>query len=346
MGEVGFWYDTVLMYCMLRKNGYAKDDIYVLYGDGRDGIYGSPNATTTEDPQDVPNFDDDNFASQDDPHDQSTNSTDDQFSFYTPPFCGDTSAQASQGAAEHSDAITDFPAIMPNNKGVVDGDCRPRQMFHCLAHGCDDYHGQRIDQLENGDFLFVWWRGHGAENSTSGEVDLTIHSRGSVSGSQVINWIDEIKVEHRLIAFETCHSGCVSKQIDTTHPKSVVLLSAGCDETSNGLFQPDGDVPHALWSYWTSVVLMGETPNPGSTQVATSNGPVNIKLALGEQLNESFCRSSVATKALMDVTQTPEKHDATGLAFTTTVTGESYVGPSPPSPSLCTPTPTPSPVKE
>jgi len=33
-----FWYDLVLTYRMLIDNGYSHEDVWVLYGDGREDI--------------------------------------------------------------------------------------------------------------------------------------------------------------------------------------------------------------------------------------------------------------------------------------------------------------------
>jgi hypothetical protein len=350
-GNAGFWYDTVLQYCMLRKNGFSPENIYVLYGDGRDGFYIASTAGETG-----------SGASPGSrvPTGQSAagggqgSGIHNPAAYYEPPYCVVTHISTENGGPAETEKISDFPMMMSDGKGIFNNTSRPEQFFECLASGCNprakygvpNYTGGNLQAPSIDGFLYVWWRGHGTVSTASGvgRLNLTVMRNDRISAENLIEWISKIEAKRRLLVFETCNSGCISHDVDTSTPESIVFASSLCLTPSNGYNFFEGDVSHAIWSFWMTAILMGETPNQSSNKIQTNSGEIEIQLSLGGDLNEAFCQSTVATALQSIGSQNPKKVDSLGLAGSTTVTGETTIAGLITGQSRCTPTPTPPPI--
>jgi hypothetical protein len=303
-----FWYDTVLTYCTLKKNGFADEDIYVLYGHGEDGFYfpdwdtqpaGAP-ALTASDPSE---------------------------DYYMPPYCADA---AGAGTAA---PITDFPMTYPATGTGKNGTAsRPRDLLECLANGCDDPASEygTIKPLDERDFLYVWWKGHGFHPGSDGEsVSFQLPGGTWVTAAEVLGWLAKVRAGRRVLVFETCHSGCLGTAIDTVDPPGILLASSGCGETSSNDYQPNGDVTHGVWTYWIDCNLQGEMPNPppGNRIVLPDGTTMVVPLSLGDPLSQVFDQSATAVDRF--ATQTPLKKDECELAPHTTINVADPVGQTP-----------------
>ncbi len=128
-GNAGFWYDTVLTYCMLLKNGFSSDDIYVLYGDGHDSFYRSDDSTQEESrgSADSPSSTDQAASGR-----RRVCAEHDPRAFYEPPYCSASASTAGNAEQSHSSKITDFPMMMPNKQGLMNGRISCKRHFSCL----------------------------------------------------------------------------------------------------------------------------------------------------------------------------------------------------------------------
>ena len=266
----GFWYDTVMMYCMLRENGYADEDIYVLYGHGQDGFYYPADPTPTP------------TGSTPTPKPTPTGSaTPPPTRYYEPPYCHN-----SLPASGEWRKITDFPMVYSLNTDLKNGRCRPQDLFECLERGCflkgsrlNRFHGVSIEPLDENDFLFVWWRGHGSVGSDPGTFTMSLPAGSFVFGTDVVEWVQAIPAGSRLLVFETCCSGCLTKIVEDKYPPTVLLTSTGCDELSDVSYEPD--VLHAVWSYWIAGTLSGFLPNGASTTIEDEEAGTEHTVRLG-----------------------------------------------------------------
>ncbi len=302
--DADFWYDTVLTYCMLRRNGFAEEDIYVLYGHGEDGFY-LPSGNTQASGSSA----------------LTPGNTGEYY--YMPPYCEESLGQ-------RVNPITDFPmTYSATGTGMNAGASRPRDLLECLANGCgaatSDY--GKIERLRARDFLFVWWKGHGTRTSQSpGPIKLTLPGLKSVTSNEVIQWVADVKAGRQLLVFETCHSGCMAEQLDTTDPPGVLFASAGCDEVSNNSYVPKGDVAHGVWSYWVDCILHGAMPNSPPEQMVRlpDESAMKVVLSVGKPLNRVFSESVSAAGYFSD--QHPLKKDECGLAPHTKIIQPDPVG--------------------
>jgi hypothetical protein len=303
-----FWYDTVLTYCALRQNGFADEDIYVLYGEGEDGFY-LPDGDTQ--PAGASAF----------------TTSDTSKHYYMPPYCADA---VGAGTAA---PITDFPMIYPATGTGKNGTAsRPRDLLECLANGCATATSEygTIEPLEKRDFLYVWWKGHGiTSTSDPRSVSFRLPRLTSVTAGEVVGWLAKVRAGRRVLVLETCHSGCIGNTINTVDPPGILLASAECEETSNNSYEPVGDVPHGVWTYWIDCSLQGQMPNPPpDNRVKLPDGTTMlVGLSLGDPLDQVFDQS--ATLVNKFATQTPLKKDECELAPHTTIDDADPVGQTP-----------------
>jgi hypothetical protein len=270
-----FWQDTVLMYCMLRENGFEDQDIYVLYGDGDDEYAGMAPATY-----------------------QSSGVLPPADYYLLPQYCG---------SAGLNSKITDFPVTLPLEKDsktakdglgcyqdgatgkwycrwpacFIDDDsgewkCRPKDIFDCLAHGCPEPRkkfecptcsAEPIPALTANDFLFVWWKGHAEASGGDEETFRILLSGNEVAPETMSEWLSDVPAVHRAFVVETCKSGCLKSLPDDLFGAAegcdpIVLASCACDELS---WSADGwtfeaDHLHGPWSFWVASTLRKELP--------------------------------------------------------------------------------------
>ena len=327
----GFWFDTVMMYCMLRENGYADEDIYVLYGHGQDGFYYPADPVPTQTgPTPTPTPTPDQSA------------TPSPELYYEPPFCH-TSAPASGTWGK----ITDFPMTYSSDRDIGgNGRCRPQELFECLEKGCfagglksNRYHGVNIEKLDANDFLFVWWRGHGSVDDDPETFTMSLPFGASILGTDVIKWVQAIPAASRLLVFETCRSGCMTKIIKSKDPPTVVLAAARCNEFADADYEPD--VLHGVWSYWVAGTLGGFLPNDASTTIKNEEAGTEhaVHLSRGGPVAVSYSESRQATEFLEEE-QHPAIADKQSMAKSMMISVEESPTPTP------TPTDTPVPDPE
>jgi hypothetical protein len=304
--DADFWYDTVLTYCALRRNGFADEDIYVLYGHGEDGFY-LPDGGTQPSGASV------------------STSTATSENYYMPPFC------AGAAGDRWSRPITDFPMVYPatGTGKKKDGTAsRPHELLECLASGCWAFMSEygTIKRLDKRDFLYVWWKGHGFQSTSDpGSVSFTLPGLTSVTADEVVGWLAKVRAGRRVLVLETCHSGCIAGTINTVDPPGILFASAGCGETSSNSYRPVGDVPHGVWTYWVDCSLQGQMPNPPIFPWETA---MSIGLSVGEPLDQVFDQSAKAV-GRFTTRQTPLKKDECDLAPHTTIQVADPVGQTP-----------------
>ncbi len=284
LGNAGYWNDTVLTYCMLRRNGFTDENIYVIYGDGHDGFY-----VRKESVEGL------NAQSQDEDPPLSGG-------YYEYPYCNPTSFEASRNPNRPVQEITDFPFTFETDT-FKNSKCetRPQQVLECLATGCKNpkntlnyagYDGGAIEPLERDDFLYFWWRGHGSIYTENGQMGLNLalgSGLDSIHASEIIDSMSKIQAQKRLMVFDTCESGCIAHDVNTVRPPSIVFTSSTCQEDSTGLFTPPGGVPHALWTYWIDGSLMGGLPEPSQSGFNGVNSIVSTsKFSVGNTLDICF----------------------------------------------------------
>jgi hypothetical protein len=304
-GNEEFWYDTVLTYCMLRQNGFTDENIYVLYGFGKDGFYTISQQETSEvvtseflDEGDLEPVD-----------------------YYLQPYCGGLDLNSGIGPLWVNTAITDFSMAFPNQVfGCTGGICRPEQIFECLAVGCDPrtvfdapaYSADKIDELSTDDFLFVWWKGHGQETGSGADIQHTLSLGGyTVTPEQVNGWLKQIGAGQKLLVFETCHSGCLIDDLGPVQPneqKMVFVASSDCGEESTRTIQHESGIRHGVWSYWIAGTLQGKLPPFGVNPIYPDSGePLTVQLSRGGPFSANYTWSEKATHR--------EARDAAGSTF-------------------------------
>jgi hypothetical protein len=311
------WYDTVLTYCMLRKNGFADEDIYVMYGFGSDGFYIFDEQSQTTSPAVV------------------ATSTGPPASYYEPPYC---IADAEGGAlVVDGSPITDYPVAYWDGDGMKDDRCLPQELFDCLAGNCSDWARSAADSkpdfatvepVDGNDFLYVWWRGHGNVKKDADDSDvlhLTLPAADDIPATEIAMSVKAIPAGQQLLVFETCHSGCMTQYVDTTSPPAVLMASSGCDEESNRdhLF----DVRHGVWSYLLAGTLQGGFPNADDGLIELEDGStIKVQFSPGGPVDVTFKESRAATVKLYPA-QNPELDDESILAKAMRL---DVVGPAPP----------------
>jgi hypothetical protein len=304
-----FWYDTVLTYCALKKNGFADEDIYVLYGLGEDGFYFPDGGTQPSD-------------------ESGATATDPGEDYYMPPYC------AGEADVAPAAPITDFPMTYPpKNSGKYGETSRPRDLLECLANGCATATSEygTIEPLDERDFLYVWWKGHGFRPGSDTEsVSFELPGPTSVTAAEVVDWLAKVRAGRRVLVFETCHSGCLGDAIDTVNPPGILLASSRCGETSCDGHKPEGDVVHGVWTYWVDCNLQGQMPNPRpDNRIKLPDGTTEpVDLSPGLPLSQVFVQSATLVDKFVE-TQTPLKKDVCGLAAHTTIHDADPVGQAP-----------------
>ncbi len=243
--RMAYWYDTVLAYCALRKQGFTDDEIYVLYGDGMDGV--APSTTGPSAYYSLPNYCLD--------PDLKTKITDYPMS-----------VPVEEGEPAYA-ACT-----------LYDGEwrCAPKTIFDCLATGCAEprkkFHcltcpTDAIRALDENDFLVVWWRGHASvEPGSPSLLELNVGVNW-ISEEKLGAWLGRIRAKRRVLVLEACQSGCVGdpspyQRAPIRDAKSTVfVLSCDCGEESE--IMDTHDVNHAVFSFWLAGTVFGALP-PGS----------------------------------------------------------------------------------
>jgi len=305
--NAGFWYDTVLTYCMLRHNGFEDEDIWVIYGQGSDGFYALEGSTVADyKPQSslfyVP------FASG-------------PANYYLQPtYCDGIQASATLGELSVPGNITDLPITFPDGhlKATVDGVdvYRPQQLFTCLEKGCDPnivFGADRswiraLSSDKDNSFLFVWWRGHGYPVDKTDDLGnitpsatFTLAGGTGVTANEIVSWISGIDAGHRLLVFDTCSSGCLDAELEDIEDTTVFFASAACEDDAN--FGYVSDVHHAVWTFWLAGALQGALPNAHSSVIPVPGPPpaeMAINLQYGGPLSEIFTESNKATTLLFE----------------------------------------------
>lgn len=300
-----FWFDTVLTYCMLRRNGFADADIYVLYGDGTDPALkqsesqaiGMAGLSTRP----VPPY------------------------YVSGHYCGGT---------DQPDRIVDFPMTIPSDSGDErylgceqdsggEWHCGPKAILDCLAVGCnaassfgmDDRDGPKIEPLSSADYLFVWWKGHGNQpdnvaSGTAGEINLKIGA-GYLSQRKLREWLDAVPAVSRLYVFETCKSGCLGTSL-AHDPGSILLTACGCAQQVAWNWDTH-DTWHGVFSFWIAGTLGGSLP-PGSMNPLHPDTAYALKVdtSFGQSVASAFAQSAQATTTEIGTNagQRPDKIEA------------------------------------
>lgn len=298
-----FWYDTVLMYCMLRANGFEDEDIYVLYGRGDDGSYvpASPTAPTGGGASALGKY------------------------YTTHTYCG----------GGQPEKITDFPMVLGGGDiGCLVDDagewqCRPKAIFDCLASGCEDPSGKftcptcsssmtPIRKLEGDDYLFVWWKGHG---NTEEDSQFVLRVGFDTLSHETVNgWIGNIDVlaSHRMFVFETCKSGCLR---NTLGAGSILLASCGCGESSWAT--DTHDAWHGVFSFWIAGTLGrslppgSQNPIPGTDRPIDVSSDASVDSAFGESQKATVYEVGLTLEIPPQPKQQPLKSDSGNLAPST-----------------------------
>lgn len=314
-----FWNDTVLMYCMLRENGFTDDDIYVLYGDSEGGYL----------------VNDTECAGKD-------------LSYYRSPYCGKWAAkipdypmtmadptpstqaalagpaqtgQSAATCAENDCYATGYPKT-PACEGCR---CPARQIFECLGKGCahpaetfncQDCNDKRIRRLRKCDYLFVWWKGHGLAGESPPE-SYRFELVEDVDPESISASMETIATPHRGVVAETCNSGCLASLRPDLFgvpggPHPVILASSECTQTSwlRWRYDDQGHL-HGPWSLWTSSALTGCLPPFAQND---SGHPANeFGLRLGDTLDQVFAKARTGTKS-QGFDQAPTLKDCSGAA--------------------------------
>jgi hypothetical protein len=334
-----FWNDTVLVYCMLRDNDFKEEDIYVLYGDGNDGMVFPAGYQSPPGPD----------------------------QYYQPPYCENE---------EWNTKITDFPMTVtlrtsggsPEDIREIACDedqnsnwnCRPKDIFECLAQGCTsaevkdrfectdtDCNTAEIPALEEDDLLLVWWKGH------SNLTHFTIGATDALPHRQVSEWTKAIDARHRVFLFETCRSGSLAdpnkkffgRESESSENQIIPIVLASCQvngDSASDDYHGGPDHLHSIWSFWAAGTLRGTLPdvakNPleekgdtcvppvpaGLTECPTPSpgqASLHIELPHGDELFESFCEARRATMCQRGMNyletwyfQTPVMMDEAGMA--------------------------------
>jgi hypothetical protein len=273
-----FWYDTVLTYCMLRKNRFQDEDIYVLYGDGSDPQELITTAATS-----------------------GTNAVVPPPSYYRPDeYCG-------QGYPRITDlAMTPVTGETDCRSGSTAGErCMPKKIFGCLKDGCPG-----IPRLSENDYLFVWWKGHGAWLDSDFVLKM---SADYVKACDLLTWIAEVRARERLLIFEACEAGCLEQALGT-EPKGILLASSECGMTSHATKRHD--VWHGVFSFWIDGTLAGLLP-PGSSNPMNPGSVYEkaVEVSPGQSVEHSFLETAEATEYEIGPTpQIPVRVDHWGLA--------------------------------
>jgi hypothetical protein len=240
-----YWYDTVLAYCALRKRGFEDNEIFVLYGHGKDAARPFPGRPSNGD------------------------------IYFLPYYCGPNGPNY---------PITDYPMSVPIGRDsdavaacreVLGGRwrCAPKTIFDCLAKGCSDPRinffclscsGEGIRPLNEDDFLLVWWRGHGsAVGGKANTFELNV-GLDWISSSNLEAWIKPINARRRVFIFESCKSGCLEHEVEgwvsnaISDPSTVFVSACGPKQDAEVLHHHD--VMHAVFSFWFAGTIRGRLP--------------------------------------------------------------------------------------
>jgi hypothetical protein len=279
LNQSEFWNDVVLMYCMLRENGFADKDIYVLYGDGQDGFLFEP------DHQYLPRE-----------------------------FCSEGKVPDDVKITDIPMTTIDELTIgcAPANGYFR---CRPKEVFEGLSGNCpastpaDYVHACSIAEIvptDENDFLFIWWRGHGRRFSSTDPYELNVGFHWP-DLDVILGWIDAIDSENTVFVLEACKSGCVKESLAanalgqttqemTEDPKfdgrpGIFLLSCGCSSKHYSISDDRHDARHGVWSFWVSGTLRGVLPAPNENLLGLS-----LPTDLGSDLLDVFILSKKATE--------------------------------------------------
>ena len=198
-------------------------------------------------------------------------------------------------------SITDYP----NSKTDIEN------IFFWLSSGNA---AEGILPVDNDDFLFVWWMGHGeGEGSDYCDLTMDITNRGEeVSDVEFAGYLNGLSAfDKRLVLIMTCHSGGMLDNLDVAGTNTINLTSSTCHENSH-----DGsgyDVNHAEFNYESSVALRTLVPiltGSCSSDATSCDSDGNGNISVDE------CFSCVAANM---TTSTPQMIDTDGLASTTEI---------------------------
>jgi len=304
-----FWYDTVLMYCMLRANGFGDEDIFVLYGGGNDGFFVP--LDSLEEEEEI-----ESFANN-----------------YHGPYCEDQ---------DITGPIVDFPitvkdpperedrtqsnaediACRTNNDGST-WFCRPREIFRCLAEGCDSSETEEalgcsdcseIEAMNSSDYLFVWWKGHGTGYSID-KGGFSFHLGSDQVGPDLFrSWLRDIPSNHKLIVVEACHSGLLKglfddRDVEQEQARSEVVV-ASCQANESSWATKLHGTWNGVFSFWMAGTLRDKLPSFAEDLISEADSKIvdpddNFK----PTVSEAFDLTKTAVDLEMEKIQTPLLRD-------------------------------------
>lgn len=163
-------------------------------------------------------------------------------------------------------------------------------------------------KVKKGDFLYVWWMGHGGSSGPDWcNLSMFISNTGEVvTDTELSTYINNVsKYRKRTVAIMTCHSGGMVDNMNTAGNKTVSLTSSTCAESSYDAPVTCDGILHAEFNYTLPNAL--RLKNPCGTAVGSdydSNGYVSLSEA--HQYN--------ATTMILS---TPQMGDPDSIATTT-----------------------------
>jgi hypothetical protein len=255
-----FWYDVVLTYRTLVRDGFRPENIVVLYGDGKP-------FTSVEHPAYKA------LACNAGEAGSSSNAI-------VPLTGGDGLIVKDNICNVLCCMATGRPAVRRNGTCSCASSTNSEETFSCSAWG--------IPKPAARDFLFVWVKGHGS--AVGNEVRLGFPNSGGVLTDKELKGIfDQIAPRRRALLFETCAAGgwlddFTSGALDDLAGRGTVTLTASgkpdgpnrWNESSYPLNYPERtsaagaqttEVLHGRFTYWVNAALQRE--GPSGTAVAS-----------------------------------------------------------------------------
>jgi len=228
-----FWYDLVLTYCTLIEQGFDKDNIFVLYGDGEDGTS--------------------------------------KYDRYETPFCSGAVEKITDISLKDDNDISKYNlcnVLCCLSSGrpakIVSGTCK------CLSSGdtgiggfqCSD---KNIPWLTDDDFLIGWVKGHAS--AIKCETALAFKSGTTFGDTEANTLLDDLKADRWALFFETCDAGGWLADFQDYDSTAMVVSSSPdvdeCKQTSWTAWYLEKDstaggeteVVHGRFTYWVNTAL-------------------------------------------------------------------------------------------